>query len=357
MNATFCWKTPSDLRDIARLLGGEIQYIPDDMLRQGVVATQRIAEDGVGPLVSGSCSIEDALYGDVLVLWNGRFPYLDTLGIINAARLKGMCVLFVEYGLWGANEEILQADPTGVNGASSVSRVPAMRFADYTCDPTVWDSVFPQAKMKSSEGAEWLLYDTDLIPEPYIFFPGQLYQDTHLLHHSPRYPLRTEDAYGEVLAALPDGYRLVVKEHPWSVSRVGAKALMDKYPEIIFCRWRTASELLSRASACVTVNSTVGLQALCRRLPTVVLGNALYARPEWCEMVFSGSDTASAIQRALTRPMDWDLCGRFLTWLRDEWHLQYSAEALVQRIRAVQSGSLPWMASLEARKAERICTL
>jgi hypothetical protein len=334
------------MQEIAHLLGGEIQLIPQNMLSRGILATQYIAEGGVGELVPAPCSIEGALYGEVLVLWNGRFPYLDKLGIIHAARLKGMCVLFMEYGLWGANEEILQADPTGVNADSSASRIPALRFANHPCDPAIWDSVFPQAKIQTPEGAAELPFDRDEIPEPYIFFPGQLYKDTHLLHHSPRFPLRTEDAYGEVLAALPAGYRLVVKEHPWAVSHEETEELMERYPEVVFCRWRAASDILSRASACVTVNSTVGLQALCRRMPTVVLGNALYARPEWCEMVFSGSDTASAIQRALTRPMDWDLCGRFLTWLRDEWHLRYSAEALVQRMRAAHSGSLPWMASL-----------
>lgn len=116
------------------------------------------------------------------------------------------------------------------------------------------------------------------LPERFVFVPLQVHDDTQVIVHSPR--MRTmEELVAAALAALPEGYDLIVKPHPADEGRRDydaiEKMLAGTRGRIVY-RADTA-RLIRRSSAVVTLNSTVGLEALAFMKPVVVLGDAVYA--------------------------------------------------------------------------------
>ena len=116
------------------------------------------------------------------------------------------------------------------------------------------------------------------LPDRFIFLPLQVHDDTQIIVHSPL--IRTmEEFVGETVKALPEGWDLVVKSHPSDEGRRGYAVIeeMLEGPRYHFLRRGDTLQLVKRSSCVVTVNSTVGIEALALEKPVVVLGNAVYA--------------------------------------------------------------------------------
>jgi capsular polysaccharide export protein len=127
-----------------------------------------------------------------------------------------------------------------------------------------------------------------LTGEPIYFFPLQLDCDYQMRVHSPF--RATALAIDFVLCSFsrhaPPTSRLVVKLHPmdsglvdWAgmVGHIAVEHMVAERVTVI--DGGELPKVLARARAVVTVNSTVGSEALARGLPVIALGKAVYDMP------------------------------------------------------------------------------
>src|SRR5439155_1506136 len=83
----------------------------------------------------------------------------------------------------------------------------------------------------------------------------------------------------QVAEALPQGYDLVLKEHPVSIGRnsVGMLRRLTRFPNVrLVSPWISSHELMKRSRAVAVISSTVGIEALLYAKPVLTLG-----QPYW----------------------------------------------------------------------------
>ncbi len=126
-------------------------------------------------------------------------------------------------------------------------------------------------------------------PEPFYLVPLQLDADAQVLHHSDYVNMR--QFLNEVLTSFaqhaPKNSRLAVKVHPLDSEVVNYQRVVNQLAiplgiknRVVFLETGAIPVLLKHAAGVVTVNSTVGLQAIHHRCPTKVMGRAIYNQPE-----------------------------------------------------------------------------
>jgi hypothetical protein len=174
----------------------------------------------------------------------------------------------------------------------------------------------------------------------------QTHGDTQLTLFSPFQ--RMQDFVAAALACIPPGMPVVASEHPWERNRAHYDELRERYPQITWCRTRDVASLLEGAAACITINGTLGYQALLKRVPVVAFGTGFYvkrgivARP--CDY---GDCARTALQAALDgSATDADLRTRFLGWVRDRWVVRHDPLAFARRLREIAAGQRPWLEGL-----------
>ncbi|PIQ38281.1 MAG: hypothetical protein COW59_02610 [Lysobacterales bacterium CG17_big_fil_post_rev_8_21_14_2_50_64_11] len=317
---------------------------------------------------------------DALLVWNGSNRRLSMA--IHAARRRGLAVIHTEHGYFPGT---MQIDLDGVNAASSLARLIRAGFARRPPDPaldTRLDAMIaalrgdtptraashqvPQRFLERRD-ARWmhtLLYqlrplglgkpllpsytDPALPPDGFVFYPLQVVHDSQLLLHSPVWG----NDHGRVIAALRDRLAamrpprsLVVKFHPHEsrITQIRLDALRRRFPDVTFIRQRPATDLIRRAAVVVTINSSVGFEALVLDKPLVVLGQAFYGVPALTEVVIAEHELGDALHRALTRPVpSADRRAVLRACLADHFaagsywdHGEASLSAVAERIRAL----------------------
>ena len=198
---------------------------------------------------------------DVVVIYNGsNYPE----SVLEAAS-RGRSRVFIEAGFFPGT---LQIDPKGLNGANSVPRDPAF-YLDANEDFAA--EGYPQSvnNRPSKTAAERVELDPG-----YIFVPFQVPSDMQVTQHSPW--VRDMAQFLDVICDAADRHpdlRFVIKEHPsFKRSVVGLRA----HPRVRFANGNVTSELIRDARAVITLNSTVGLEALLLERPVITLGEACY---------------------------------------------------------------------------------
>ena len=115
----------------------------------------------------------------------------------------------------------------------------------------------------------------------FIFLPLQVRRDSQMLCHSPwlHTPEEVVRTVAEALGSVSPGTTLVVKPHPADWEPIDLSTLQKEFPQITICQGGTL-DILRRCRAVVTVNSTVGFEAMMFQKPVLLLGAAAYAIPE-----------------------------------------------------------------------------
>ncbi len=125
--------------------------------------------------------------------------------------------------------------------------------------------------------------------KPYFFVPMQLDSDAQILFHS-RY-LNVMSFIEEVLRSFaihaPDNSQLIIKQHPLARGhldvrqRVLCKAAdLGIARRVIFVYACKIYKLLDKVAGVVTINSTVGVQAIAHAAPLKIMGDAIYDHPD-----------------------------------------------------------------------------
>jgi hypothetical protein len=281
---------------------------------------------------------QDELIGEGLVLWNGLIPAYRR--VADAARARGMWVAFVE---GGPVRGTYQVDPDGTNGACSVTPLGPEAFAGLPADESVYDDVFTPRQVVDPTHRDPLPADEGELPPGRVVLQMQTHGDTQLTHFSPFQTM--PDFMAAALAAIPRGIPVVASEHPWERNRAHYDELRAKYPQVIWCRTRDVASLLEGAAACITINGTVGYQALVKRVPVLAFGTGFYVKPGLvarpCD--YHGRSRAALRAAIAGTATDADLRTRFLTWVRDHWAVKHGTGAFARRVHEIAAHRRPWL--------------
>ena len=131
-----------------------------------------------------------------------------------------------------------------------------------------------------------------ILQKRYFFVPLQTQSDFQLRTHSPYGSM--EEFIAEVMASFaahaPKETSLVIKHHPMDRGRVDYRPYIERLAGELGIEGRVEvvydlhlPTLLAHTLGTVTINSTVGLQALYHRSPVKVMGKALYDIPGLCD--------------------------------------------------------------------------
>lgn len=224
-------------------------------------------------------------------VWNGE-KFLPRL-VVAAASALGIRVLRFENGLL---PRTMTVDARGINAHNSVPRE-ASFFRAYAAGKPPWPELL--LTPRPSVAGKALHSTADTLPARFLFVPFQVDNDTQILGNSP-WVRDMRQLYHALYAALlqqadPD-LELVFREHP---------ATKRRYPDlhrhaatharVYFINDRPLAELLDQATGVVTINSTVGIEALLKSHGVLTLGEAFYNIPG----LVLHADSAAALPASL----------------------------------------------------------
>jgi hypothetical protein len=114
---------------------------------------------------------------------------------------------------------------------------------------------------------------------PFVYFPLHVTDDYKIKRVIPH--CVDQAALIELVAAsLPEGYDLVIKEHPMSIGR-NPLALLRRLRRVENVRlvdpYVSSHDLIRRSAAVAVISSTVGLEALLHGRPVLTLGQPFYS--------------------------------------------------------------------------------
>jgi hypothetical protein len=119
-----------------------------------------------------------------------------------------------------------------------------------------------------------LLVHKTLPQLPFFFFPLHVFDDSQITARNPEFYDQSW-IIEQIANALPAGMKLVVKLHPGLDGAVSLAFLrkMRNLKEVHLLDGKVnAHEVIARSEAVITINSTVGLEALLHAKPVLVLG-------------------------------------------------------------------------------------
>ncbi len=247
---------------------------------------QPLVEAAVRRMVVGTYAILEPFLADcdTVVLWNGMRG--ARFAAANIARARGLKTVFFERGFL---PNTVQIDSQGVNYGSRSARpsLETVRNVAITPERQEWlDSLAfeqrPLGNMERPVAREVTGVGEIDLPPRFLLFVAQVHDDTQIDFYSPHF--RTVEAairytHAELRAhneTHGDDLRLVVKEHPQDYRRARYGELRRELADALFLHNVNNDELIARSAAVVTVNSSMGLQAIAQDRPVATLGESVY---------------------------------------------------------------------------------
>ena len=255
----------------------------------------------------------------VAVAWNGlngsRRVFMD------AARDAGARTLYFELCPLPGR---ITVDPCGVNFRNGLPR-DAQAYADWAKSrtaPADWQDLrhHIRARPPATPTAE----RTPELPltDPFIFVPLQVQGDSQLrlFGGAFRKVEAVIAAVAEAAKSLPDGWHVRIKEHPSSPVKFGDLIAASAHSKLVLDNATDTFAQVAAARAVVTVNSSVGLEAMFYEKPVLALGDCFWAIPG----VAHHCPSAAALGRVFADPaalaFDPELRGAFLQFLTREYY-------------------------------------
>ena len=173
--------------------------------------------------------------------------------------------VYIENGFF---PNTLQIDPHGINAANSLPRK-----AEYYLNlPNYELKDLPTQVQVRKQKVDYPVIE---LPNDYIFLPFQIPSDQQIRVHSTW--IKTMDDFMDLIIEFAAKYsdkNFVIKEHPsFKQSIIGKKPVKKN---ILFANGNSTEELIKNARFIITLNSTVGIEALLFRKPVITLADACY---------------------------------------------------------------------------------
>ncbi|CAM3954916.1 hypothetical protein [Mesobacillus thioparans] len=254
----------------------------------------------------------------------------------------------------------LMVDPKGVNYNSTIPRefefyrnlsLDSNRLSEYLMKPEYagtnsaetlyyrkifynYYGIHIEDKKRTSNINNKMNKDFFELPEEYIYVPFQLETDSQIIKHSPN--VKTMNQLVEVTSKSLERYnrdnnknlKIIYKTHPLYTSELkimdleGIQQICKQDPNLIFLTDGNNKELLSNAKAVITINSTVGLEALIAHKPVITLGQAFYNISGLVHVVENLDYLSGTLEKALTVPVDSTVIDKFLYYLRFHYFVE-----------------------------------
>ncbi len=275
-------------------------------------------------------------------IWNGGGGRRRTM--VAAARAAGLAGLFAELAPIAGH---ITLDPRGVNADSALPRDAAFYAAWGAAHPSRDAVTSWRDGLQARAGVQRPDQGQGAGQGPFVFAPLQVRGDTQIARNGgwigsvPQFIA----AAAEAARALPPGWRVVFREHP--SCRLGnaeqlARLVGDR---VVVDNTTDTFELVRRAEAVVTVNSSVGLQSLLFGTPVCALGAANYAIPGIVRTAAGAADLVAAFEAVRDWPGRTALSDAFLAFLATEYFVRWPVgEAdrprLAQQVRTRLAGRL-----------------
>lgn len=231
--------------------------------------------------------------------WNGLGG--SRRAFVEGARRAGVpTVLFELSPLPGR----LTVDPIGVNFVNSLPR--NIQFyrdwqAAHPEHTEAWmpvrDRIVSRQSSKNKNVKQELRTD-EILRKPYLFVPLQVQNDSQIRLFGGH--VTSVDHFVRLLDQasenLPEGWTLRVKEHPTSTIPYRLEELIHQKSRWIIDNITDTVQLIKASEGVITVNSSVGLEALFFGKPVLTVGDAFYSfnpvvctidTPDELQMIFS----------------------------------------------------------------------
>ena len=205
----------------------------------------------------------------------------------------------------------------GVNFQNSVPREKS--FYDNVPELSVYQEDLVARKPKLDTK-----YQQIELPKKYVFIPFQVALDSQILLFSP-WISDMYEFYHVIESALDliedKEIIFVIKCHP-SCS-VSYNELFDKNPRIIFANGNSTQELIIKSEMVITINSSVGIEAIMFDKKVLTIGLAFYSIYGLAHHANSVSEIANEINNIESWEIDKKFIGRFVYYLRNNYLLPH----------------------------------
>jgi capsular polysaccharide export protein len=225
---------------------------------------------------------------DMVCVWNGTLVPLAVA--VTIARKLGKKTMFFENGTLPGTTTV---DPVGVNNRSILVGKDASFYDKVIVDPVKMDAIRNSKPGIRALKTRWYNQvfrkkpstpENIHLPSRFIFVPFQVQDDTQVLWHSPRIKTMfalvdcVMNAVTEYNRQSGDDLWVIFKEHPSDYGRIDYSPIKEKYQgqKVYFLKYFPTPELIDKSMAVITINSSVGIEALVQHKPVITLGNAYY---------------------------------------------------------------------------------
>lgn len=162
----------------------------------------------------------------------------------------------------------------------------------------------------------------------YLFVPFQLETDTQMIRFSKniktcyelvKYVIKAVEIYNTLYG---DEIKVIFKNHPmWKKNHKNLDVkkindLINHYDHSYYINHVDTIELIKHSTAVITINSTVGLEALMHYKPVITLGEAFYNIPGISNHCEDPNRLYEVLHKTLYSKVEVDLIKKFLYYLR-----------------------------------------
>ena len=268
---------------------------------------------------------------EIVIVWSGGMPK----ALYEPLSTMAIPVCYIENGYF---PNTIHLDHIGINYNSSVALLGNEEFdemllrmpIDEEKKQYLYDEQFDQLPFRyASEVSD--ADDNDPLPDKYIFIPLQCKHDGNMINYANGFT--NESFVLHVLENIPDGYSLVVKEHPSDVGRIDYTEFRRSLGDAV--QWRRTSradDILRGAEELWTINGSLAMEGLRKKKKVRVFGQSIFAR------------FANDVE-------DDDLIMRFLYYMRWNYSIHTNCwghdiegnKQVVWRLKQIATRHYPWL--------------
>jgi capsule polysaccharide modification protein KpsS len=165
-----------------------------------------------------------------------------------------------------------------------------------------------------------LMPKTEVPEGPLVLIVLQVHDDTQILANSKyikSFEELVETMHPILRKKYPD-HTIVVKEHPKDILRKSYKSFRKRFPDICWMRKGDLNAVLAASDLVVTVNSSVGLQALADHKKVLLLGEAFYSNNPFIEKAESKEDIPKKVDKLREKTLSEAEIDEYIGIFRDE---------------------------------------
>ena len=254
--------------------------------------------------------------GCFVAMWNGN--KFEPSVVKLAARKSGCKLIYWENGLL---PQTTTMDDKGINYLNSLSR--SANF--YRQLPDTFNKLPDKLTARQFHADKKIRGSKIQIPKNYIFVPFQVNADSQILLHSPW--IKDMHYLFTILVAVcsklaDKNIKLIIKEHPSCLSNYDKEhELAELNDRIFFANLNDTQELIYNSQAVITINSTVGMEALLLDKKVISLGQACYNLSGITQTASSVKELIQAIDSISYWNVDEELRKKFIGFVYNEYSI------------------------------------